>query len=108
MASISSSPIHSGLSDDPDMMELVEEFVANLQDRIATIQACVDTHDLAQLTSIAHQLKGASGGYGFDVIGQAAAVLETSAKATDSLADVGDKVEELISLCRRATAEPEP
>jgi HPt (histidine-containing phosphotransfer) domain-containing protein len=108
MATTDISPIYSSLSDDPDMLELVEEFVGNLQHRIASIEQAVAANDPSQLVRLAHQLKGASGGFGFDSIGAMAAVLEQSAKAASCVSDVASEVGELVSMCRRATVQPPP
>ena len=100
--------IHSTFSDDPDMIELVEEFVGHLAERVEALETAVAENDLEPITRLAHQLKGASGGYGFDVIGEAAAGLEAATQATESVAQVQGQVSELIALCRRATADPAP
>ena len=102
MPSIEATPIISQYSDDPEMAELVEEFVNSLHERVSSIENCVSTGDLGELRRIAHQLKGSCGGYGFDVIGQAAAALETSVKAAQSVGQVNQEVVELIHLCHRA------
>ena len=108
MSSHNASPVYSSLSNDPDIVNLVEEFVANLQDRIASIQASVDANDVEQLAGWAHQLKGSCGGYGFIAISEAAASLEVAARGADSVEQCMGDINELISLCRRATAEPPP
>jgi len=100
------SPIFSSLSDDPDMPELLEEFVSNLQDRIANIQALVNLDDVGELARLAHQLKGTSGSYGFMAISEAAARLEQSAQLADSASDLENEVRQLILLCQRARAAP--
>lgn len=104
MPSVEPNPIISQYSSDPEMAELIEEFVNALHERVISLENSLNTGDLAELTRIAHQLKGSCGGYGFDVIGQAAAVLETSAKAAQSVEQVSREVAELIQLCDRAQA----
>jgi HPt (histidine-containing phosphotransfer) domain-containing protein len=106
MAASDNSPILSSLSDDPDMMELIEEFVGNLQHRVQAIERAVATNDPSELARLAHQLKGASGGFGFDTIGTMAATLEQSAMAADCVSEVAAEVEELISMCHRAAVRP--
>ena len=106
MATMDTSPIFSSLSDDPDMLELVEEFVGNLQHRVQAIEQAVASNNPAELVRLAHQLKGASGGFGFEAIGTVAAALEQSAKAANCVSDVAAEVAELVSMCRRATAQP--
>ena len=106
MSSLNPMPLFSSLSTDPSMIKLVEEFVTMLPGRVHAIEEAVTANDLATLTRMAHQLKGASGGYGFDTIGQAAATLEYSAKAADSVAQLTSQVQEFVSLCQRAQATP--
>jgi len=99
-------PIRSVYEDDPDMLEIVREFAAELPDRIADLEGRLEAGDLAQLQVLAHQLKGAGGGYGFSPVTDAAAVLEQSLK--DS-ADAGLIKEHCGALCDtlRAVEVPE-
>ncbi|MBI4582078.1 MAG: Hpt domain-containing protein [Planctomycetes bacterium] len=90
------------------MIELVEEFVGNLPVRLAAIEQAVQADNLAELTRHAHQLKGAGGGHGFDVISLAAAELESAAKAARTAEEVRTQVDQLVVLCHRATATPSP
>ncbi|HPD28941.1 MAG TPA: Hpt domain-containing protein [Phycisphaerae bacterium] len=108
MANTDTSPIYSSLKDDPDMVELIEEFVGNLQHRVQAIEQAVASNNPAELVRLAHQLKGASGGFGFETIGAMAAALEQSARAATCVSDVAAEVAELVSMCRRATAQPAP
>lgn len=101
-----SVPLVSTLANDPDMVELVEFFVDEIDDRIATIQMTSQADDIAGLRTIAHQLKGAATGYGFEPISESAGELERLIDATDALEVTGaiqQQVDELIELCRRAS-----
>lgn len=93
--------LRSEYAGDPDMRQLVDTFVDELADRIAAIQAAFETEDLARLRTIAHQLKGAAGGYGFPVIGLAAEQVERLLANAES-SDLARKVEDLVRLCRSA------
>ena len=66
-------PLLSDFASDPDMLELVEMFVAEMPQRVAAIEKAVSDSDTASIASLAHQLKGAAGGYGFGCITDAAA-----------------------------------
>src|SRR5205823_2304583 len=44
--------------------KLVAQFLGGLPQRISGIQAALTSGDMAQLKVLAHQLKGAAGGYG--------------------------------------------
>lgn len=103
----SSIPLVSTLASDPDMVELVEFFVEEIDERINTIQATAQADDMVGLRTVAHQLKGAAGGYGFEPISNTAAELERLIDATeaDKVSEaIQQQVDELIGLCRRASA----
>ena len=97
-------PLISELADDPDMSDLVSEFAAELPKRAEAMASCVAAEDLATIRSLAHQLKGSAGGYGYPVITDVAAKLEQSAKSNAELAVITEQINELVSLCQRARA----
>lgn len=105
----SHTPIRSEFASDPDMAELVAEFVSELPDKSQTLHAALQKNQFADLQRLSHQLKGACGGYGFPQLGEAAAKLEARLKQigiqpqVDALEDVTRQVDELVELCRRAT-----
>ncbi len=58
------------------------------------------TQDIDRLSTLAHNLKGCAGGYGFDSISQAAAQLEQETLAVEAdVSNVRERVESLIELC---------
>jgi HPt (histidine-containing phosphotransfer) domain-containing protein len=101
----SSNPpmIRSDFADDPDMVELVEDFVGSMPDRIATLRAAFESGHVEEVRRIAHQLKGASGGYGFGTVGDAAGELEAAVSEQESveLKQVEIRLQELVSMCSR-------
>jgi CheY-like chemotaxis protein/HPt (histidine-containing phosphotransfer) domain-containing protein len=92
----------SEFADDFEMQGLVEDFVKGLADSIERAQVAFTTDDMVVLQRVAHQLKGAAGGYGFMPITEAAAELELAVRQRDSA--MGEKLESVIQLCRRARA----
>ncbi|MBX3363657.1 MAG: Hpt domain-containing protein [Phycisphaeraceae bacterium] len=106
----SEKPITSTYHDDPEMGEIIRDFVAELPQRIHAMRSAFSEQRLLDLLHLAHQLKGAGGGYGFDQISAAAARLELALKSlqTDRAADAAERakvaIDEVTSLCRRATA----
>lgn len=99
-------PLVSTLSSDPDMAELVQFFVEEIDERIQTLQATSQANDITGLRTIAHQLKGAGTGYGFEPISSTAGELERLIDVTDPPAvtqDILQQVDDLIDLCRRAS-----
>ena len=97
-------PLLSQFANDKDMAELVEFFVVELQERIGALSEAWESGDRTRLKSLAHQIKGAAGGYGFPSITRSAAALETVLRTQETeLASVGKRLDELLDLCRRAT-----
>ena len=100
-------PLVSTLASDPDMAELVQFFVEEIGERIETIQTTAQTNDIAGLRTVAHQLKGAATGYGFEPISQTASELERLIDVTEPptvTQDILQQVDDLIALCKRASA----
>ena len=95
----------SELADDLDMADLVEMFVTELPGKITGIEKALAENDLKTLITVAHQLKGSAGGYGFPAITEAAEELESGAKAEENLASVKKKLEVLTDLCGCARAK---
>ncbi|MCP4446067.1 MAG: response regulator [Myxococcales bacterium] len=93
----------STFADDPDMFELVNEFVASLPERIERMYAACERGDVEELRRLAHHIKGAAGGYGFQPITDAASKLEEAVDTSD-LAKVTRALERLTALCN--VAEP--
>lgn len=103
------APLYSPLSHDPDFHELVELFVGELPDRIASMERSLREEDWGTLQRLTHQIKGAAGSYGFPLISLTAAELDATLKAgnTDTAAMIA-LVATVGDLCRRASAAPEP
>jgi len=99
-------PIRSVFEDDPDMIDIVREFVAGFPERMTTLEESLAKSDLAQLQSLAHQLKGAGGGYGFMQITEAAALVEAAAKDGSDLPMIKEKLGQLFEILR-AVVVPE-
>jgi len=97
-----SEPLLSDFADDPDMAELILEFVGNLPTRLEAIRQSLDASDLGALSTLAHQLKGAAGGYGFPTLSECARQLELAAKTAEDLASLSEQVQDLAAQCGRA------
>ncbi len=64
------------LADDPDMYDLVQEFVDGLGSRIDEFKQAYDQSNWDQLATLAHQLKGAGGSYGYPDLSSLGATME--------------------------------
>lgn len=100
------SRIVSEYHDDPDMIDLVQQFVEELPNRVQAMQKRLHESDRAALASLAHQLKGAAGGYGFPTITHAAGALEKSSRANAAAEQIAADLRQLADLCGRAAASP--
>lgn len=98
-----SQPLISTLGDDPDLAEIVDEYVAALGQRIAAIERAVMAGDRQRTEMLAHQMVGGAGSHGFDPISAAARRLEEAAPE-GSAELLGRYVRELAALCGRARA----
>jgi signal transduction histidine kinase/CheY-like chemotaxis protein len=94
----------STYGDDADMAEIVRQFVHDLPARSSAILRATQALDMDALTRLAHQLKGAAGGYGFPRITEAAAEVEQALTAGLDQAVLETRAQALASLCRRARA----
>lgn len=104
----------SEFASDPDMIELVRLFVEEMPQRVDAILESWERGAAADLRRLAHQMKGACGGYGFPQVGKAAGDLEKSLAAMGQGVDLGDldglreQLDHLVGLCRRVTADAGP
>jgi HPt (histidine-containing phosphotransfer) domain-containing protein len=98
--------IRSAYENDPDMLEIVREFAAELPARIAKLETHLAAGELRELQTLAHQLKGAGGGYGFPQITELAASLESALKQGADAPVVKDRTSELCATLR-AVVVPE-
>ena len=88
---------------DRDDVELIEMFLEELPNRIQSLNQAADSGDFSYLNRLAHQLKGAAPGFGFDPIGQAAGVLEERLKTSNlemvELDQIRNEFDTLIESC---------
>jgi PAS domain S-box-containing protein len=79
----SDEAIRSIFAGDPDMTDVTEAFIARLPDRMAAMSESLANNGHEELRRLAHQLKGAGGGYGYPSLTEQARKLEDAAKAAD-------------------------
>jgi len=99
------SPLKSNLAGDPEMRELVAFFLDDLGARVLRLTDALTSGDAASLQQMAHQLKGAGGGYGYPDITTAAGAVEDHLRGGETdVTALTNKVRDLVSLCERAMA----
>jgi HPt (histidine-containing phosphotransfer) domain-containing protein len=96
--------VYSSLADDPDFSDLVEKFVQKIPHRISEMETHLQSHNWQLLARTAHQLKGASGSYGFETLTPYAEHLETAAKEAQPEDQILAAFKELLDFCRRLRA----
>ncbi len=99
-------PIRSTYEADPDMLEIVCDFARELPARTALLETLLDSRAFAELQTLAHQLKGAGGGYGFAQITEDAARLEQALKSGAAEPEIKDRAADLCATLR-AVVVPE-
>lgn len=99
-------PIYSSLARDPDLVEIVDMFVAELPERIAVVLQHLERHDWEALRRAAHQLRGAGGSYGFQPITTSAARVEQLVQQKAPEESIRNAVNELAQICYRAQTRP--
>jgi HPt (histidine-containing phosphotransfer) domain-containing protein len=99
-------PIRSSYEADPDMLEIVCEFARELPARVTKLEALLNGRAFAELQTLAHQLKGAGGGYGFAQITEVAGRLEHALKTGAPEPVIKDRAAELCATLR-AVVVPE-
>lgn len=101
-SNIGHEAIHCEFADDPEMRELAEMFLADMSDRIEELERAWSEQDLTALARLAHQLKGASGGYGYPSLSEMAAQVERAIDQCAKLDAIQSAFDSLVDSCRRA------
>ena len=76
-------PIQSDFANDPDIADLIDNFIQRLPGTIMAMREALANNHHEHLQSLAHQLKGAGGGYGYQCLTATAKVLEDAARDAD-------------------------
>jgi CheY-like chemotaxis protein len=92
--------------EDPDFLEIVQEFADRLQQQMGEMQKAWEHQELSELASLAHWLKGSGGTAGFNAFTSPAAKLEKLAKEK-RLDEIAAALADVQDLGRRVV-RPEP
>lgn len=80
------APVHSEFADDPDYREILDLFGEALPERCRSLVDAFRQGKTTELASLAHQLKGAGGGFGFHELTGLASDLEQACARRDPAA----------------------
>jgi signal transduction histidine kinase/DNA-binding NarL/FixJ family response regulator/HPt (histidine-containing phosphotransfer) domain-containing protein len=97
-------PLYSEFAGDADMVEIIDAFVAGLPARMDALREAVDAGAADEAKRLAHQLKGAAGGYGFAPITVAAGELELAVGRGAGPEETRALAARLIAVGERARA----
>ncbi len=95
-------PLVSSLLHKPDMRPLIDEFVLDLGQRATQLESAFATEDHEELMQIAMTLKADAGGFGFEMITQAAAAVERAVADEVPIGDLRSSLGRLVRLCQAA------
>ena len=98
---MSNDPVYSQLSDDDDMRELIEWFVADVAKDAVRVARALEEGDHDRLAVLAHQLKGSAGSYGFPEVTKLAGELEHSVLEGKASTEIASAVQSFVELCTR-------
>lgn len=90
---------------DPSFRILVGRFVSGLPERLAQLQAAAQEGRREEVQRLAHQLKGAGGGYGFEQLTEPAHSLERLAECGAPSAEIASALEGLGKVCEAIGAD---
>jgi len=94
-----SQAIRSEFAADPDMADIIDEFIAGLPAHVEAMRDALANSQCGEAQRLAHQLKGAGGSYGYPMLTGAALVVEDAIKAGDVEA-AAMAMTALVELCR--------
>ncbi len=69
---------------DPDLIELIPDFLTRKQIDLQSLNEALANRDLAAIAALGHRIKGEGGSFGFDVVSEIGAALEAAGKQGDS------------------------
>ncbi len=99
-ATTAAAPLVSRLAGHAKLGRIVDRFVAQLPDKLGQMESATQRGDFAELSALAHWLKGAGGSMGYDDLFEPAKALEVAAQGKDN-AVVDALLSELRELARR-------
>jgi histidine phosphotransfer protein HptB len=68
---------------DPDLIDLIPDFLTRKRADLETMKGALESGDLATIASVGHKIKGEGGSFGFDTLSEIGAALEQCGKRGD-------------------------
>jgi len=70
------------LAKEPHLIDLIDKFILRLPELIYSINTAYKNEEKEQFLSAVHQLKGAGGGYGYDILTELCTKVEEQSKSS--------------------------
>jgi HPt (histidine-containing phosphotransfer) domain-containing protein len=68
---------------EPDLIELIPDFLTRKHADLLTLKGALETGDLSTIGALGHKIKGEGGSFGFDAMSDIGAELEMAGKTGD-------------------------
>ncbi len=89
---------------DPDLEDLIPGFLENRVSEIEKLRSELEANNFESIASMGHSIKGVGGGYGFDLMSELGANIETAAKSSNA-DGVRENIERLEDYLKRVEVE---
>ena len=101
LESVFREPIFSTITDDTSMTDLIEVFVQEMPPRVRKLEDALIKEDGKTLESLVRNLKAEGTSYGFEILTEQAAKIETALIKGAAIPDVRKGIEELMKVCQQ-------
>ncbi len=92
--------LKSVFESDKAIAHLIPEFIAGLPEQVAVLDQKLEEANLESIRTVAHQLKGCAGGYGFEMVTKLAQIVDEGIKQKLDVTQVSRDLTALIQLVR--------
>jgi CheY-like chemotaxis protein len=104
LRSLRQEPLISAFYNDPGMVDMITAYVKALPTKVRALEDGLVRADLKRLETVTRTLKAEGAGYGFEVITEAAAKIESALINGATVDDIRKEVAALMKLCNQARA----
>lgn len=100
-AEMPTAPILPDYAADPTLLPLIRDYVAELPSRIAELRQALEAGMLDRVSSLAHQLRGVGGSYGYPALTESGGLIEDAIREGQPIELIAELVAELEDLLPR-------
>ena len=100
--SLRRAPLLSSFYNDPSMTPLVNKFVAELPEKVRAIEKALISENIGSLQTMVRGLRAQGSSYGFEVLTDAARVVESELFDGEITKTARSKIDHLVKLCMQA------